>query len=187
VFQALDGRYHDTIALIASAMPPLLWSVYELAKTRRIDAISVIVTASILFTLAATAMGGSVRIIQIRDALVTGAIGLMFLASLVFEKPLIFYLARATMARHTAEGAASYDALWQVPGVAGVFRVLTVVWGLGLAGQTAVLCALAWVWPISRYLLLGPLIGYGILGLIMAWSLAYIAKRPAARAILAQR
>ena len=71
----------------------MLWSGYELAKTRRLDAVSFLVVASILFTLAATAMGGSPRLIQIRDALVTGAVGGLFLASLALEKPLIFYLA----------------------------------------------------------------------------------------------
>jgi len=90
VFQALDASYGDTRALIASALPPLLWSGYELFKTRRLDAISVIVVASILFTLAATAMGGSARLIQIRDAMVTGAIGLIFLFSLPMRRPIIF-------------------------------------------------------------------------------------------------
>ena len=40
-----------------------------------------------------------------------------------------------------------------------------------------VMCWLAWIWPISRYLLLSPVIGYGIFGLLMAWSLWYRAKK----------
>jgi hypothetical protein len=177
VYQLLSARFGDVDALIASAMPPLLWSVYELVKTRRLDAISVIVVASILFTVGATGLGGSARLIQIRDALVTGAIGLIFLASLVMERPLIFYLARATMARNTQSGAAEFEAMWGRPGVPKVFRVLTAVWGTGLVAQTAVMCWLAWIWPISRYLLLGPFIGYGIFGLLMAWSLWYRARK----------
>jgi hypothetical protein len=187
VFQALDASYGDTRALIASALPPLLWSGYELFKTRRLDAISVIVVASILFTLAATAMGGSARLIQIRDAMVTGAIGLIFLFSLPMRRPIIFYLARATMARNTEEGAAAYEAVWNQPGVPAVFRLLTLVWGAGLVGQTACLCALATIWPISRYLFFAPMISAAIFGLLMLWSLGYIARRPAARAIIAER
>jgi intracellular septation protein A len=90
-------------------MPPLLWSGYELAKTRRLDAISVIVVASILFTVGATAMGGSARLIQIREALVTGVVGIIFLFSLFLQRPIIFYLARATMARNTVEGAETFE------------------------------------------------------------------------------
>jgi intracellular septation protein A len=83
VYELLDAHYGDTKALIASAMPPLVWSVYELFKTRRLDAISVVVVASILFTVAATALGGSARLIQIREALVTGLVGVIF----VFTAP----------------------------------------------------------------------------------------------------
>ena len=183
MFEALDGRYGDTDALIASAVPPLLWSSYELAKTRRLDAVSVVVVASIVLTLAATALGGSARLIQIRDALVTGAIGVAFLASLLMEKPLIFYLARAASARNTEQGAARFEAMWQTPGVRRTFRLMTAVWGAGLVMQTAVLCSLAWVWPISRYLLLSPFIGYGIFGLLLLWSLWYGAKRKALAAL----
>jgi hypothetical protein len=173
VYELLDGRYGDTTALILSAFPPLIWSAYELIKTRRLDAVSILVVAGILFTVAATAMGGSVRLIQIRDALVTGAIGLMFLGSLVLEKPMIFYLARATQARHTAAGAAEFETLWLRPGVPAVFRLMTAVWGVGLVLQTALMCYLAWIWPIGRYLLLSPFIGYGIFGALMAWSVWY--------------
>lgn len=170
--------------MIASAVPPLLWSFYELAKTRRIDAISLTVVASILLTVGATAMGGSARLIQIRDALVTGAIGVAFLASLLLmRRPLIFYLARAAMAR-SAEGIAAYETIWDQSGVPAVFRWLTWVWGLGLVGMTATLCTLACIWPIPRYLLLSPVFTFTIFGVLMAASLRYISRRPAARAIV---
>ena len=187
VYTALAGRFGDTKALIASALPPLLWSAYELVKTRRLDAISIVVVASILFTLAATAMGGSARLIQIRDALVTGAVGVMFLGSLGMKRPIIFYLARATMSRNTEAGAAAYEAVWDKPGVPAVFRLLTAVWGVGLVVQTGCMCLLAWIWPIGRYLLVSPFISAAIFGLLMIWSLGYIARRPAARDIVAER
>jgi hypothetical protein len=169
----------DTDALIASALPPLLWSGIELARTRRLDAISTLVVTGILLTVAATAMGGSAKLIQIRDALVTGCIGVLFLASLALKKPMIFYLARATSARNTEAGAAAFEALWDRPGIPAVFRMMTVVWGLGLVAQTSVLCWLAWIWPVNRYLLLSPPIGYGIFALLMGWSLWYGARRNA--------
>ncbi len=183
MFEALDARYGDTNALIASAVPPLLWSGYELAKTRRLDAVSLLVVASIVFTVAATALGGSARLIQIRDALVTGAVGVLFLASLLLEKPLIFYLARATSARNTAQGAEQFEMLWRQPNIRQTFRVMTAVWGVGLILQTALMCFLAWIWPISLYLLLGQAIGYGLFGLLLLWSIWYGAKSKALSAI----
>lgn len=158
---------------MASIVPPLLWSVYELIKTRKIDALSIIVIASIVFTVPATALGGSARMIQIRDALVTGVIGCLFLFSLLIHKPLIFYLARAVLARNPDTGIPEIESLWAMPNAPRIFRVLTAVWGSGLVAQTALLCSLAWVWPIGRYLLISPFISYGIVGVLMLWSFWY--------------
>jgi hypothetical protein len=187
VYEALNGQFGDVKALIGSALPPLIWSGYELIKTRRVDAISVIVVASILFTLAATAMGGSARLIQIRDALVTGAVGVIFLASLLFQRPIIFYLARATIARNTMEGAADFEQVWCTRHVPKLLKTLTAVWGAGLVGQTGVMCWLAYIWPIGRYLLIGPVIGYGIFGVLMLWSLWYLAQHGDAGKAILQR
>ena len=80
------------------------------------------------------------------------------------------------MARHTVEGAEDFEQVWCKPDVPKLLRTLTAVWGVGLVGQTAVMCWLAYIWPIGRYLLIGPVIGYGIFGLIMVWSLWYLAR-----------
>jgi intracellular septation protein A len=166
----LDPHIGDVDALIASAVPPLLWSGYELITTRRLDAISVTVVVAIFLTVGATAMGGSARLIQIRDAMITGGVGLMFLASFAMKKPMLFYLARATMARNTEAGAQAFEALWLDPQIPRLFRRLTLIWGLGLVAQTALLCTLATIWPIPRYLLLSPFITYATFGLLMLWS-----------------
>ena len=184
VYELLEAKFGDVVALIASALPPLIWSGYELIKTRRLDAISVLVLAGIVFTLVATAMGGSARLIQIRDALVTGVIGLMFLGSLLLEKPMIFYLARATQARNTEEGAKEFETMWLRPAARATFRLMTGVWGAGLVLQTALMCWLAWTWPIGRYLLLSPFISYAIFGGMMAWSFWYGKRRQALAQLL---
>lgn len=177
VYELLHKHCGDTKALMASIVPPLLWSLYELAKTRRVDALSTIVMASILFTVGATAIGGSARMIQIRDALVTGVIGVLFLLSLMLQKPLIFHLARAVMARNPDSDIPQIEALWAQPGGPHVFRVLTAVWGVGLVVQTTTLCTLAWIWTIGHYLLISPFVGYGFFGVLMLWSFWYGEKR----------
>lgn len=177
VYEALHKHYGDTRALMASILPPLLWSLYELIKTRKLDALSIVVVASILFTVVATALGGSARMIQIRDALVTGVIGILFLLSLLLKKPLLFHLAQATIARNPDSDIPQMQVLWAQPGGPRVFRVMTVVWGIGLVVQTSLLCVLASIWPIGRYLLVSPFIGYGLLGVLLLWSFIYVEKR----------
>lgn len=121
-------------------------------------------------------MGGSARIIQIRDALVTGAIGVLFLLSLLMKRPLVFYLARAAFARQPSADTREAEALWAAPDTLRAFRVLTAIWGVGLVLQTLLLCILAWIWPIGRYLLLGSFIGYAVFGGLMLLSIWYGSK-----------
>ena len=164
----------ETGALIASAVPPIVWSLIELARFRRVDALSVMVVAGIVLSVAAMALGGSPRMLLLRESLVSGAVGVVFLLSLPMRRPLIFYLARATVAREMAGGAAHFEALWRErPALATAMRLMTLVWGIGLTGETALRSWMALTWPIERFLVVSPFIGYGIYGGLALWTLWY--------------
>ena len=164
----------ETGALIASAVPPIVWSLIELARFRRVDALSMMVVAGILLSVAAMALGGSPRMLLLRESLVSGAIGVAFLLSLPMRRPLIFYLARASVAREMEGGAARFEALWQErPGLPTTLRLMTLVWGVGLTAETALRAWMALTWPIERFLVVSPFIGYGIYGGLMLWTLWY--------------
>jgi uncharacterized membrane protein len=173
VFSLLDPHYGDTIALIGSAVPPLVWSLIELLRTRRLDAVSMVVIAGILLTLVATVLGGSPKLLQIRENAVTGLIGAVFLVTLGLERPLIYHLAAATLARQGPEALARLEGFVGTARGTSFFRHLTLLWGFGLMAQTAVMVWLVFLWPIGRYLLLSPVIGYGILGLLLAGTFWY--------------
>ncbi|SMG27512.1 VC0807 family protein [Paraburkholderia susongensis] len=167
-------RAGETGALIASAVPPLVWSVIELARFRRVDALSMMVIVGIVLSVAAMALGGSPRMLLLRESLVSGAVGVAFLLSLPLRRPLIFYLARATVAREMEGGAAHFEALWRErPGLAAAMRTMTLVWGVGLTGETALRAWMALTWPIGRFLIVSPFIGYGIYGALALWTLWY--------------
>ncbi|MBN3804864.1 hypothetical protein GXB81_17670 [Paraburkholderia sp. Ac-20336] len=167
-------RLGETGALIASAVPPLVWSAIELARFRRVDALSAMVIAGIVLSVAAMALGGSPRMLLLRESLVSGAVGVALLLSLPMRRPLIFYLARATVAREMEGGAARFEALWRErPGLAPAIRTMTLVWGLGLTGETALRAWMALTWPIGRFLIVSPFIGYGIYGALALWTLWY--------------
>jgi uncharacterized membrane protein len=172
-FELVDKSYGDTDALIASALPPLIWSAVELARSRRVDAVSAVVLAGIFLTLAATLLGGSPRLLQIRENAVTGLIGVVFLATLCLERPLVYHLAPATFARQGPEASVRLETFAVTPTGAVFFRRLTVFWGIGLMVQTTIVVWLAFIWPIDRFLLLSPVIGYGLLGLLMLGTLWY--------------
>jgi hypothetical protein len=167
-------HWGETGGLIASAVPPVLWSIVELARFRRVDALSLIVLIGIALSIGAMALGGSPRMLLLRESLVSGAIGVAFLLSLPMRRPLVFYLARATIAREVAGGAERMDALWhERPFLAVSMRTMTAVWGIGLTCETALRSWMAWTWPVERFLVVSPFIGYGIYGGLLLWTLWY--------------
>jgi hypothetical protein len=167
-------HWGETGGLIASAVPPVVWSLVELARFRRVDALSLIVLIGIVLSIGAMALGGSPRMLLLRESLVSGAIGVAFLLSLPMRRPLIFYLARATVAREVAGGAERIDALWnERPAFATRMRMMTAVWGVGLTSETVLRSWMAWTWPVERFLVVSPFIGYGIYGALLVWTLWY--------------
>src|SRR5579872_3473853 len=67
VYQLTDKRLGDVGALIASSVPPILWSVYQFIRARRIDALSLLIIAGIAFSLLALLGGGGAKFLQLRD------------------------------------------------------------------------------------------------------------------------
>ena len=90
VYSWLQPRYGDVRALLASSAPPIAWSLGTLAVKRRVDAVSIFVLLGIALSLLAFVGGGSVKFLQLRENLVTGAIGLVFLGSAAIGKPVIY-------------------------------------------------------------------------------------------------
>ena len=129
-YRAAQPSFGETGALYASAVPPIIWSIVEFIRSRRVDAVAAIVLLGIALSILGMALGGSARTLLMRESLASGTIGVVFLLSLFRERPLIFYLARATVAREMDGGAAHFEAVWEAqPGLRQMLRRMTFVWG----------------------------------------------------------
>jgi hypothetical protein len=125
----------DVKALMASSIPPILWSIVEFIRLRKIDAISVLVVAGIVLSLVAFIGGGGVKVLQLRENLVTGLIGLVFLGSAAIGRPVVYELARANMRRRGPDGARELEAVRHNVHVRRVINTSTVVCGGWPAGN----------------------------------------------------
>lgn len=173
----------DVIALMASSLPPLLWSLVEFVRRRRVDALSILVLAGIALSLLAMLGGGSVRFLQLRENLVSALIGLVFLGSAAIGRPLIYQLARAGLARKSPGEVAAFEAKRDTPRFRRVMTIMTLVWGVGLLTSSALACVLVFVLSIHDYMLVSPFVGYGSTGALALWTVWYrrLAQRRAAR------
>ena len=121
----------DVKALLASSAPPILWSVVEFIRHRKLDALSILVLLGIALSLLAFLGGGGARMLQLREKLVTGVIGLLFLGSAAIGRPLIYELARAGMARRGSSAEAErMVGLRADPLFKRSMMIMTVVWGV---------------------------------------------------------
>jgi hypothetical protein len=172
IFTWAEPSMGDVRGLLASSVPPILWSLVEFVRRRRVDAISLLALAGIVLSLLAFFGGGSVQMLQMREKLVTGVIGIVLLGSVAIGRPLFHEFAEAGIRRAGGEMAGFVEDYGP-----DLFRrrlnLITAVWGLGLVIDVAVSCVLVFSISIRSYLLVNPLLGYAAMGLLAAWTFAY--------------
>ncbi len=162
VYELAEPYTGGLAALALSAVPPAIESVWSVARKRKLDVASSLVLGGIAVSLLLIALGGSERVLLLRDSLITSLVGLAIAISAVFARPILYHLFR------------------QVQGVEpplGAMRVLSVVLGLGLVVEMAVRTAMVYAMTTSRFLLISPFVQYGMTGALVAWAVFYVRTR----------
>ncbi len=135
----------------------------------------------IALSFAVFALGGSAKVLLVRESFITGAIGLLFITSALIGRPLMFWLVRGILqsvpagesgklARIREELESYADAPWFV-------RIMTVMtYNFGLFGIVEMVAriALALALPTERFLLIAPIARYAIAAVMIAWLYVYV-------------
>ncbi|WP_147397459.1 VC0807 family protein [Amycolatopsis panacis] len=156
-------------ALAIGASVPLLVTVGELAVRRRIDPIGVVSIAGFTVLLVVLVLsGGSELVLKLRDTLLTGPVGIVFLGSALIGKPLLPVLMRFAGKRGAESegrltGAARQRAL----------TVLTALIGGMLVLHALVILMLALLLPTATFLTVSQPAGWAVAGLGVLVCLAY--------------
>jgi len=173
IYAYAEAPLGEVRALLASSAPPIVWSLVEFARHRRVDALSVLVVGGIILSLLAMLGGGGARFLQLREKLVTGVIGLAFLGSALIGKPLVYEIARASMRRKSESEAQHFETLQANAGFRRTMTMMTMVWGLGLLVDVAIAVVLVFTLSIREYLIVNPILSYGTIGGLSLWSVLY--------------
>jgi hypothetical protein len=176
IYSSARGALGDVPALIAAGIPPVAWSIAGFIRERKLDAISILVLAGLALSLLAFAGGGGVKVLQLRENLVSGLVGLVFLGSAAIGKPLIYQLARAGARRRAGEAAKAVEALRDDPIFRRTMVVATLVWGTGLLSVCAVNCTLVFILSIKQFMLVSGPISYVAIGALSAWSFWFVPR-----------
>ena len=177
IYSLTQPRFGDVGALMAASTPPILRSVVEFARARRIDALSILVLLGIGLSLLAMLGGGSVRFLQLREKLVTVIIGVVFLASAAIGKPLMYELVRAFLARTNDPELTRVESVRNESFFRAIMMTMTLVWGFGLLADAVVSVALLYVLSIRTYLVVNPILGYATIGSLTFWNVWFGRKK----------
>jgi hypothetical protein len=162
VYELAEPYTGGLAALALSAVPPAIEGVWSVVKKRKLDVAAALVLAGIAASLVLIALGGSERVLLLRDSLVTSVVGLAIAVSAVFPRPILYYLFNQVQGAEPDLGA---------------MRVLSVVLGLGLVVEMAVRTAMVFAMTTSRFLLISPFVQYGMTGALVAWAVFYMRRR----------
>ncbi|MCB6183914.1 hypothetical protein LIN78_10200 [Leeia sp. TBRC 13508] len=171
--QLHDRGFSETAALLWSALPPLVWSLVELIWHRRMDIISGVSLLGIVLSIGAMWLGGSPRLILVRESFITGALGVVALATLLLKRPALYYLAKAMVAREGEATAKRFEQQMESTNANVAMRTLTLVWGSAMVFECVLRVCLAFTLPLETVLIVSPVIFYVVMGGLAAWTLLY--------------
>ena len=163
----------DFWALVISGIPPILDTIVGVARKGQVDLIAGIALLSIAINIFLIILGGSPRLLLVRESFFTGAFGLAYLVSLLFPKPLGFYFARQFMTGNVPEKVTWFNSLWQYAEFRHSMRVSTIVWGVVFVLEVTVRTYLAFTLTIAQSVVILPIVWYIAFGGVMLWTMLY--------------
>ena len=93
-------------------------------------------------------------------------------------RPGLFYVGRYLSAGRDPVKSAAYDTLHDLPAGRHSFRVLSVVWGIGLIVEATCRMVIADILPTGTFLAVSPFITAGVLGSLFGFTVIYAAACP---------
>lgn len=159
------GRVH---ALMASAIPPIIWSLIQLVRNRRLDVLSMIVLGGIALSLLAFLGGGGYRMLQLREHLLPAVTAFVFIGSVAIKRPLFVAIVRSVARRSSQLKAEKLERELANERVVRLLSRLTLAIGFILLLEVVIAVILVFALPVKEFLVVSPIINYTIAGLFLA-------------------
>ena len=169
-------------AVAAAAAFPALSVIANFLRRRRVEWIGLIILVTLAGAVAVALTTGDARLALLKAAPGAVLFGLACLASLPARRPLMFFISRQFTAGDDPAKLAAWNARVDIPGFRHAMRVLTSVWGLAFLVKAALWTAAALLLPVSAALIVIPVLGFGMLGGLFAWTIAFARRRSGAAA-----
>ncbi|QBD76880.1 hypothetical protein EPA93_13040 [Ktedonosporobacter rubrisoli] len=175
----------DIIALSIACFFPVIDNIISLIRHRRLDLFGALFLVGAIVSTVLTFIGGDVRLLLIRESLITGVYGLLcFLSLFLLPRPMMFYVGRQMVAGNDPVRLAGYEASWQHSYGRFVHRLITTVWGCTLTGEFLLRVLIAFLLPPAAVLVIGPILLTVAIASTFFWTFSYMRRvRPRMQAL----
>jgi hypothetical protein len=165
----------DAEGLIVAGSVSVAWILFQFARSRHVDFVGAIVlTGFVIGVVSSTLLGGNAYMLKVRDAFFIALFGIACVVTVyTHERPALFYVGRYLSAGNDPAKVAAYNELHEVPTGRHVFRVLSVVWGIGLVVEASARMVLAEALHTGTYLAVSPFITAATIGSLFAFTVIY--------------
>ena len=161
-------------ALAAGGLFPALNNLRVWVKSRRLEPLGIIVMSFLIIGTAASLISGSIFFALIKESFLTATFGFICLVSLLAERPLMFYINRQFVAGDDPVRVAWWDGLWQYPNFRAAQRLVTAVWGIAYLLEALLRVGFAMVLPPARVVAISPVMAFGVMVVLIAWTRRYM-------------
>jgi hypothetical protein len=166
--------WSDVSALIAGSVIGAALNIINFVRRRSFDVVGVLVLVGLVASLVVAFLGGDAHLLLLRESLVSSLFGFVALISLLFPRPLFFYLVRRFRTLKDPARKPEFDALWNYSTARRCFRVVTAVWGMVTIGELIVRIVMIYTLSVATVLAISPIVFNVILLLLIVWTWRYL-------------
>ena len=159
-------------ALVLSGVFPAVGVIIGVIRHRRVDAVGVLVLAGIVVGAVLGLVSDNARLVLDEGSVSTGVFGLICLASLATDKPLMYRFALEFIGPDTERGR-EFAALRQYREFRRAFVVITVVWGTAYLVEAAARVVIVQSASAGTALAVSKVTPYAVAAVLIAWTVGY--------------
>ena len=167
-----SAGFSSVAALVLSGVFPAAGVTIGFIRHRRVDALGVLVLAGIAVGALLGLVSHNPRLVLDEGSVPTAVFGLICLGSLATPKPLMYRLAMEFVGPDTAKGR-EFTGLWQYAEFRHVFRVMTIVWGIGYLAEAAARVVIVQNTSAGTALAISKVMPYAVAAVLTAWTIGY--------------
>jgi hypothetical protein len=167
-----SAGFSAVTALVLSGVFPAAGVIINIILHRRVDALGILVLAGIAVGAVLGLVSHNARLVLDEGSVPTAVFGVICLGSLGTPKPLMYRLAVEFIGPDTPKGQ-EFTGLWQYAEFRRVFRVVTVVWGVGYLAEAVARVVIVQNTSTGTALGISKVLPYAVAAVLIAWTVGY--------------